>query len=72
MMIVLFDMAGGHIAQAPITTDKHGYLHVSHPNPALAFAFDCALYGYQEGGVSTDTIDEDGDGEPYLRWVVEA
>jgi hypothetical protein len=30
------------------------------------------LYGYQEGGVSTDTIDEDGDGEPYIRWVVEA
>jgi hypothetical protein len=32
MMIVLFDMDGGHIAQAPITTDKHGYLHVNHPN----------------------------------------
>jgi hypothetical protein len=69
MMIVLFDMAGGHIAQAPITTDKHGYLYVNHPT--FEFEFECALYGYQEGGVSTDTIDND-DGEPYIRWVVEA
>lgn len=71
MMIILFSMDGGHIAQAPITTDEYGGLCVTHPNPALAFAFECALYGYQEGGVSEDTIDDD-EGEPYIQWVVEA
>ena len=69
MHITLYSMDGAQIAAAPITTDKYGYLHVSHPT--FGFEVDCALYGYQEGGVSTDTIDDD-DGNPYIRWTVEA
>jgi hypothetical protein len=69
MQITLQSMDGAQIAVAPITTDEHGYLYVNHPT--FEFEFECALYGYQEGGVSSDTIDND-DGEPYIRWVVEA
>lgn len=68
MQIVLQAIDGKHIATAPIVVDSEGYLYVTHPT--FGFEFDCALYGYQEGGVSTDTIDDD-DGVPFMRWTVQ-
>lgn len=68
MQIVLQAIDGKHIATAPITTDEYGGLCVTHPT--FGFEFECALYGYQEGGVSTDTIDDD-DGVPFMRWTVQ-
>jgi hypothetical protein len=69
MQIVLQAIDGKHIATAPITTDEHGYLLIEHHT--FDFEFDCALYGYQEGGVSTDIIDDMDSGEPLMRWTVQ-
>ena len=67
MKISLLNMQGESIATAPITTDKHGYLYATHPT--FGFEVECALYGYQEGGVDSDTIDDE-DGNPYMQWRV--
>lgn len=68
MQIVLTNLDGSEIARAPITTDAHGYLYVDHPT--FQFEMDCALYGYQEGRVSHDSIVDDNDA-PYVLWRVE-
>jgi hypothetical protein len=67
MHITLTTMNGDLIAQVPITTDEHGYLYAAHPT--FEHEVDCALYGYQEGGVDADTI-EDENGIAYIRWYV--
>lgn len=67
MKISLLNMQGESIALVPVTTDKHGYLYATHPT--FQFECDCALYGYQDGGVDADTID-DADGVPYMQWRV--
>ncbi len=67
MHITLQSMTGELLANAEIVTDKHGYLHADHPT--FSFEVECALYGYQEGGVSTDTI-ADEDGNAYIRWTI--
>lgn len=68
MKITLKDMSGVVVACAPITTDEHGYLYADHPT--FGFEVDCALYGYQDGGVDHDVI-EDDDGVPYIQWSVQ-
>lgn len=69
-MIIRFNDAktGALIALVPITTDQHGYLYADHPT--LSQECEYALYGYQEGRISTDTIDDDDD-VPYLVWTIE-
>jgi hypothetical protein len=68
MHIELRSTTGELIATAPIIVDADGYLSIEHST--FDFEFDCALYGYQEGGVSTDTIDDMDSGEPLMRWTV--
>ena len=68
MHIELYSTTGELIATAPILVDDAGYLLIEHAT--FDFEFDCALYGYQEGGVSTDTIDDMDSGEPLMRWAV--
>ena len=67
MNITLSRINGETVAVIPVTTDKHGYLYASHPT--FQFEVDCALYGFQEGQVSSDTIDDD-DGTPYAKWFI--
>ena len=67
MHISLYTMTGELIAQAPVTADEHGYLYATHPT--FEHEVDCALYGYQEGGVDSDTIDDEH-GTAYMQWVV--
>lgn len=67
--INLRDMKGELIASVPITRDEYGYLWAEHPT--FEFELECALYGYQEGGVHADTIDDEN-GKPYIQWAVAA
>ena len=67
MHITLTLMNGDLLAQVPVTTDEYGYLYAAHPT--FEHEVDCALYGYQEGGVDSDTI-EDEAGRAYIRWSV--
>ena len=67
MHISLRTMKDEPIALVPITTDEHGYLYATHP--ILTFEVECALYGYQEGRVESDTL-EDADGNPYMIWRI--
>ena len=67
MHITLTTMQGNTIAQVPVTTDEHGYLYAEHPT--FDHEVECALYGYQEGGVNADTI-EDENGIAYIRWSI--
>lgn len=67
MHISLRTLQDEPIALVPVTTDKHGYLYAAHPT--FQFECDCALYGYQDGGVDADTI-EDQNGNPYMQWKV--
>jgi hypothetical protein len=67
MHITLTTMQGDAIAQVPVTTDEHGYLYADHAT--LGHEVECALYGYQEGGINTDVI-EDENGVAYIRWSV--
>ncbi len=67
MNLSLYSLGGDLIAQVPITTDEHGYLYASHPT--FEHEVDCALYGYQEGGVDSDTI-EDEAGRVYMTWTI--
>jgi hypothetical protein len=69
MHITLYSMDGAQIAKVPVTTDEHGYVFADHPT--FYFEVEIALCVHREGGVSTDTIDDD-DGNPYIRWTVEA
>lgn len=68
MRIVLTSPAGDIVALVPITTDEYGYLYANHPT--FSFEVECALYGYQDGQVMRDSIDDD-DGKPYIFWAVE-
>jgi hypothetical protein len=56
------------IAVAEIKMDEYGYLYLDQGS-TFDFEFECALYGYQEGRVNTDTIDDD-DNKPYIRWTI--
>lgn len=67
MNLSLYSLNGDLIAQVPITTDEHGYLYAEHPT--FEHEVDCALYGYQEGGVDSDTI-EDEAGRVYMTWTI--
>jgi hypothetical protein len=67
MHIILSTLQGDTIARIRVRTDKNGYLHATHPT--FQFEVDCALYGYQDGGVSSDTIDDDD--TPYMRWSIQ-
>lgn len=64
MRVILYTLSGEPVAQAAVKVDAHGYLHATHPT--FQFEVDCALYGYQEGGVDCDTIDDDD--TPYMTW----
>lgn len=66
MHIDLKSMTGEIIARVPVTQDEHGYLYAEHAS--LQFEVDCALYGYQEGGVNSDTIEDSQTGDPYVQW----
>jgi hypothetical protein len=67
MYITLHTVDGKLIAKTPILVDDDGYFYLDPTSHE--FDFDCALYGYQEGGVSTDTI-EDDDGKVIMKWTV--
>jgi len=67
MRVILYSTTGEPVAQAPVRVDNHGYLHATHPT--FQFEVDCALYGYQEGGVDCDTI-EDKEDKTYMTWRV--
>ena len=69
MNITLSRITGETVAVIPITTDEHGYLYAEHPT--LQFEVDCALYGFQEGRVSSGTIDDQfPEGAPVMTWTV--
>ena len=70
MLITLTDTNGKALACSLVKRDQYGYLVLEDDHPTFGFELECALYGYQEGGVSTDTIDDD-DGNPYIVWTVE-
>jgi len=70
MHITLHTMSGELLAQVPITTDKHGYLYATHPT--FYVEVEIALYGYQEGQVNSDTIDDCDTDTPYMQWHVHA
>lgn len=67
MQITLRDMKGAVVTRVPVTQDEHGYLYAQHPT--FGFEVDCALYGYQDGGVSVDVITDD-DNHPYMIWEI--
>lgn len=69
MKIILRDMDGAKLAEGKIFEDRHGYLYISERASAFDFELDVALYGYQEGRISSDTIDDDN-GMPYIQWEV--
>ena len=70
MLITLTDTNGKPFATSLVKRDAYGDLVLAEEHPTFNFEFECALYGYLEGGVSTDTIDDD-DGKPYIVWVIE-
>jgi hypothetical protein len=67
MNITLQKPSGETVAVVPVVADEHGYLYAEHP--VYAFEVDCALYGFQDGGVSSDAI-EDADGSAYMFWSI--
>jgi hypothetical protein len=67
--IILQHLDGEEIARAAITEDEHGYLYCDADGTGYEFEFECALYGYQEGQVSTGYYTDDNN-EPSARWVV--
>lgn len=69
MQIILSNLDGSVIAQAPVTVDEHGYLYVNPDDDAYAFEFDCALYGFQEGQTSTGNFTDDN-GDVCAHWTV--
>jgi hypothetical protein len=68
MRIKLTSLDGDIVALVPITLDEYGYLYAHHPT--FSFEVECALYGYQDGQVMHDSIDDDN-GDPYIFWAVE-
>lgn len=69
MHITLYSMDHTPIATVPVIVDDEGYLYVGE-HPTFHFEFECALYGYQEGGVSTDTISDMDSDTPFMYWTV--
>lgn len=67
MKILLQGMDDTLVAFVQITKDKSGYLYAEHPT----FQDECeaALYGYQDGGINGDTI-QDEDGVDYMKWYI--
>ena len=67
MKILLQGMDDTLVAFVQITKDKSGYLYAEHPT----FQDECeaALYGYQDGGINGDTI-QDEDGVDYMKWHI--
>jgi hypothetical protein len=80
MHIIFTSMTGEWIATIPLAADRLGYLYpatevahlpTSSDGSTLIDDVEVALFGYQDGGVDTDTIDNFDTGEPYIRWTIE-
>jgi hypothetical protein len=67
MKILLQGMDDTFVAFVQITKDDHGYVYAEHPT----FQFECeiALYGYQNGVMVGEPI-EDIDCVAYMKWAI--
>lgn len=68
MLIRLSTRDLGTLSTASVRIDENGHHYVDH-HGSWVHEFECALYGYLEGGVDHDTIDDD-DGSPYIHWQI--
>lgn len=65
--LTLFSIDGKQLAAVKVQETEDGVLYADHPT--FYFEVEIALCVHREGGVDTDTIDDEND-VPYIRWTI--